>query len=368
MSAGMGLLKVHHHYIGRSVALTVLATWAVLAGFATLPALLGQVDDFGQGDYGFGHALLYVGLQLPRRAYESFPMAAVIGAVLALGGHAARSELVALRAAGLSPAQIAATTLAVVLLLSLPLAVATESVVPELERRAHVLKATAMDHGVTLAGGANIWAREGSEVFNAQGGERRMVDGRPLLVFAGVSVYAFDAHGRLIWIQQAAEAEYDELRGWVLREVRRTTFGARSSSVEVFAEQTWATALKPGAIEAGLQHPSHLSTTAIRAQIEQMRRNGLDASVLLDTYWSRWFQPVTALALVFAALPFAFGQRRSGGFGQRLFVGIVFALLARLLQPMLVNLAKAYQWPILLAYALPVLLLLVIGLIGLRRR
>ena len=36
---------------------------------------------------------------------------------------------------------------------------------------------------------------------------------------------------------------------------------------------------------------------------------------------------------------------------------IVFALVARLLQPMLVNLAKAYQLPIVLAYALPVLLL-----------
>lgn len=368
MNATIGSLKIHRQYIGRSVALSVLATWFVLTGFATLPALLGQINDFGQGNYGFGHALLYVGLQLPRRAHESFPMAAVIGSVLAIGGHAARSELVALRATGLSPAHIAATVLVVILVLSLPLAVATESVIPKLERQAHELKLTAMDHQVTLADGANVWARDGSEVFNARGGERRVVDGRGVLVFSGVSVYAFDAQGRLAWIQEATEAEYDERHGWVLREVKRTSFGARSASVEVFAEQTWVTALKPGAIEASLQHPSHLSTAAISAQIEQMQRNGLDAALLHDAFWSRWFQPITAVALVFAALPFAFGQRRSGGFGQRLFVGIVFALLARLLQPMLVNLAKAYQWPIVLAYALPVLLLLVIGWVGFRRR
>jgi lipopolysaccharide export system permease protein len=366
--AGLGLWNVHRRYIGRSVLLATLATWLVLTGFAALGPLLDQVNDFGQGDYGLGHALVYVGLQLPRRAYEAFPMAAVIGTVLALGGHAARSELVALRAAGLSPAQIASTALAVVLLLSLPLAAMTEALVPGLERRAHVLKLTAMEHEVTLAGGANVWAREGAEVFNAQGGQRKLVDGRTVLVFAGVSVYAFDAKGRLAWLQEAAEAEYDEVRGWVLRDVKRTTFGARSVGVEAFAEQTWKTALRPGVIEASLQHPNQLSTAALGAQIDQMQRNGLDAATLREAYWSRWFQPITTLALVFAALPFAFGQRRSGGFGQRLFVGIVFALVARLLQPMLVNLATAYQLPIVVAYALPVLLLLAIGALGFRRR
>ncbi len=364
----MSVLKIHHRFVARSVLLAVLATWVVLAGFATLGALLDQVDDFGQGNYGFGQALLYVGWQLPRRAHESFPMAAVIGCVLAIGGHAARSELVALRAAGLAPTRIATTALAVVFALALPLVLASDWAIPDFERRAHVLKLTAMEHEVTLAGGANVWAREGSEVFNAQGGERQRVDGRTVLVFAGVSVYAFDPQGRLAWIQEATQAEYDETRGWVLREVRRTTFGPRSVAVETFAEQIWATALEPGAIEASLQHPSHLTSASIRAQIAHMQRMGLDAGALRDAYWSRWFQPITTLALVFAALPFAFGQRRSGGFGQRLFVGIVFALVARLAQPMLVNLAQAFQLSIVLAYALPVLLLLAIGFVGFRRR
>lgn len=364
----MSKLLVHQRYLGRSVAFAVLASWGVLTGFALLGSLIDEVDDFGLGDYDFGYALLYLVMQLPRRAYESFPMAAVIGAVLALGGHAARSELVALRAAGLSPGRIAATALAAVFALSLPLMVATEALTPELERRAQALKLAAMKHEVTLASGANVWMREGSEVFNAQGGQRRSVDGRPMLVFGTVNIYAFDPQGRLAWIQQAAEAEYAEDRGWLLRDVKRTTFAARSVSVERFDQQAWATALEPGAIEASLQHPDQLSTRAIGTRIEQMERNGLDAGVLREAYWMRWFYPLTALSLVFAALPFAFGQRRSGGFGQRLFVGIVFALVARLLQPMLVNLAKAYQLPILLAYLLPVLLLVAIGAWGLRRR
>lgn len=361
-------LRVHHRFIGRSVLSSVLLSWLVLTGFAVLGALVGQMDDIGQGDYGVGHALLYLALQAPRRAYESFPMAAVIGTVLALGAHAAKSELVALRASGLSPLRIGATSLLAVAMIIVPLMVAMEVVIPGAEQRAQALKLGAMQREVALAGGANVWAREGGEVFNAQGGERRVVDGRTMLVFNQVRVFAFDPQGRLAWIQEAGEADYDETRGWQLRDVKRTTFSARSVAVERFDVQSWSTALRPGAIEASLQHPDLLTTMALGSRIEQLRRNGLDAGAMSEAYWARWFFPLTTLALVFAALPVAFGQQRSGGFGQRLFIGIVFALVARLVQPMLVNLAKAYQWPIVVAYALPVLLLVAFGAWWVRRR
>lgn len=364
----MSGLPIHRRFIARSVLWSVLGAWLVLTGFAVLGALLNEVEDFGKGDYGLGHALLYLSLQAPRRAYESFPMAAVIGAVLALGAHAAKSELVALRAAGLSPRRIGGTALLAVGMLALPLMVAMETLIPAAEQRAQALKLAAMKHEVTLAGGASIWAREGSEVFNAQDGQRRLVDGRAVLVFSAVRVFAFDPQGRLLWIQQAGEAAYDDATGWELRDVKRTTFAARAVSVERFERQRWATALRPGAIEASLQHPDLLTTPAIGERIAQLRRNGLDAGELRDAYWARWFFPFTTLALVFAAIPVAFGQRRSGGFGQRLFVGIVFALVARLAQPMLVNLAKAYQWPIAAAYAVPVLVLVAIGVLWFRRR
>lgn len=364
----MTLFPVHRRYIGRSVLLALLGAWAVLTSFNVLGALLGQVDDFNQGTYGLGHALLYVTLQLPRRAYENFAMAAVIGSVLALGGLAARSELVAFRAAGLSPWRMVQNALLVVMALALPLAVLTETLAPWAEQRAQALKLAATQTEVTLASGANVWAREGSEVFNARGGQKRVVDGKTQLVFEGVRVFAFDAQGRLSWIQEAAEAEYSEVSGWELRDVKRTVFSARSVAVETFPEQAWDTELRPGVIEASLLRPDHLSTAALGEQIVQLQRNGLDAGTLQDAYWSRWFFPFTALALVFAAAPFAFGQRRSGGFGMRLFVGIVFALVARLLQPMLVNLATAYQLPIVLAYLIPVLLLVALGYVLINRR
>lgn len=358
----------HVRLLLRSSAFAITATWGVLTGFALIGALLDQVDDFGQGDYGLAQALLVLLLQVPRRLYENFPMAAVIGTVLAVGGHAARSELVALRAAGLSPLRIAGIVLVFVGLLSLPLMAVREWLVPAFETQGQAIKLEAMQREVALAGGGVLWAREGNEVFQARGGQRRVVDGETVLVFADVRVYAFDPLGRLLWLQEARSAEYRAGRGWELHEVRRTRFHGRSASIETEAVQRWDTALKPGAIEAGLVRPDLLPSSTLREQIEQGRRNAVATGPLEDAFWSQMFYPLTTLALVFAALPFAFGQRRSGGFGMRLMVGIVFALLARLVQPMLGNLALAYALPMLLAHLLPVLALVAVGVMGLRRR
>ena len=59
------------------------------------------------------------------------------------------------------------------------------------------------------------------------------------------------------------------------------------------------------------------------------------------------------LALCLAAIPFAFGTLRSGGYGKRLFLGIVFALGFYLLQKMAVQMAGVFRFDYRIAFALP---------------
>jgi lipopolysaccharide export system permease protein len=279
-----------------------------------------------------------------------------------------RSELVALSALGISPWRIGGSGMALLVGLSLPLAMVGETLAPWAETQGQAIKLQAMHQQVALAGGGSLWAREGREYFNARGGVRRDEGGTSVLEFTDVKVYAFDAEGRLQWLQTAAKAEYRDGEGWRLREVRRTVFGASSATLETFAEQAWDTDLEPGAIEAGVLRPRYQSAATLATQMDQLRRNGLDVRSLQSAYWGRWFYPLSLLALLVAALPVAFTQQRSGGFGKRLFVGIVFALLMRIVQPMLVSLAEAYHWDIRLAYALPVILLVAFGVVQMRRR
>jgi lipopolysaccharide export system permease protein len=94
--------NLHDLYVGRVVLVTVLLVWSVLVGLDVINAISSELNDLGKGSYSFGHAVAFVAYTIPRRAYTMFPTAAVIGALMGLGQLAASSELIALRAVGLS--------------------------------------------------------------------------------------------------------------------------------------------------------------------------------------------------------------------------------------------------------------------------
>jgi lipopolysaccharide export system permease protein len=74
------------------------------------------------------------------------------------------------------------------------------------------------------------------------------------------------------------------------------------------------------------------------------------------------------LALCLAAVPFAFGSLRSGGYGKRVFVGIVFALGFYVLQLTFSKLAGVYRFDYRIAYAMPPMIMLLVSYLLFRRR
>ncbi|PKM06199.1 MAG: LPS export ABC transporter permease LptG, partial [Gammaproteobacteria bacterium HGW-Gammaproteobacteria-7] len=123
-------LPVHDRYLARTALIAVGMAWMVLLGFDLIVALVGELDDIGKGQFGFFDAVINTLLSAPRRAYELYPTAAVIGCLLGLGGLAAGSELVALRAAGLSKMRIATSVLVLVALLTGVMVVVGETIGP----------------------------------------------------------------------------------------------------------------------------------------------------------------------------------------------------------------------------------------------
>jgi lipopolysaccharide export system permease protein len=62
--------------------------------------------------------------------------------------------------------------------------------------------------------------------------------------------------------------------------------------------------------------------------------------------------------LCLAALPFAFGSLRSGGFGKRLFIAIVIGVAYLLVQRLMVSLSDVYRFDARLAYLAPPVVLM----------
>ena len=62
---------------------------------------------------------------------------------------------------------------------------------------------------------------------------------------------------------------------------------------------------------------------------------------------------IVPVRLCLAALPFAFGSLRSGGFGKRLFIAIVIGVAFLLVQRLMVSLSDVYRFDARLAYLAP---------------
>jgi lipopolysaccharide export system permease protein len=354
--------RLHDLYVGRSVLLTVLVTWAVLIGLFVMMGVSDQFKDIGKGSYTFAHAVAYIAYGVPRTAYNLFPTAAVIGALMGLGQLAATSELTALRALGISRRRIGLSVVATIALLTALMVLDGETLAPWAQDRGDMLKANAKyNTNMASARYSGLWAREGDIFLNAQGGEERAgADGSRSLQLTDVRLYQVGEDGRLETITHAATAVHQD-GGWALHQVRRDTFGTDQVSRQTVDDEVWSSRLDPAALAAALARPRNLSARELHQSIVYRQRNGLDARDYEEQYWGRWFYPLNVLALCLAAVPFAFGALRSGGMGKRLFLGILFALAFWLLQLFFGRMAGALRFDYRLAYALPPAVMLAVS-------
>lgn len=354
-------------YLARAVLLSTLAAWSVLLAFDLVGALVSELDEVGDGGYTLSHALLYTLYTLPRRAYELFPTCALIGTVLGLGGLAARSELTAMRAVGVSRLRIGLGALLATALLTLLMVLNAESLAPQGEQGAQTVAHSAKAGDVVMARVSGLWARDGNTFLNARSGQRREQDGQAWTELQGIRLFEFDQDGRLVSLALAASAAHRD-GFWTLTEVRRTRFGERAVEVEQAATERWETRLGDELVSAAVSRPRYMSSRELRRNIDYLERNGLDAKNFENAYWARWFYPLNVVVLCLAALPFAFGSLRSGGFGKRLFIAVVIGVAYLLAQRLVVSLSDVYRFDARLAYLLPPLALLSVcwGLFGRR--
>jgi len=354
--------------VDRLVAMAVLGAvavaWATIVGLDAFRTFIFELDDIGQGQYTFARAAAYVLLTVPRRCYEMFGYAALIGGLLGLGGLAGTGEITALRAAGLSKLRICASVVLGLGVLTLGVVLLGETLGPYGERKAQALQLAAKSKDVALARGGVLWARDGGSVIGARHGRAR--GGHGEVDLDGVRVFEFDPDGRLVALTLADKAVH--VGGeWTLHDLRRTDFGEGSATSSKDASKQWQSTLDPGVLATSIIKPQYMTLRDLGQNIAVLDRSEQDASAFREAWWARVFYPFDLLVLVFCAMPFAFGTLRSGGLSKRLFIGIVLTLGFYLLQRAIVSIGAVYGLHPAFANLIPPLILIALA-IGYFRR
>ena len=325
--------------IARQVLGATLLALAVFIGIDALSAFIREIDEIGEGNYTLMMAVTYIAYTIPRRIYELFPMASAIGAAMGLGGLAPTSELTALRAAGWSKWRLCLGALVPVAVASLIVFGIGESIGPWGERAAQGVAIGAKSKDLVTTNASGIWARDGEDLLNAKRGA--FVEGEVELVDA--RLFRFDPEGRLLSITQGEKARHDA-GGWRFSTVRRFRFDPEAVATEALPDWRWEVQLDPALIAMSVVRPRYQALVELREHIAYLERNRLDAQPFRSALWSRWFYPLGVLATALLAMPFAFSALRSGGFGKRLFFGIVMAVGWYFFQRMVANLAAVYAF------------------------
>ncbi|MDZ7683987.1 MAG: LptF/LptG family permease [Gammaproteobacteria bacterium] len=87
--------------VARTVGTTMVLSLVALVGILTIFTFLDQIEDM-EHNYDLLAVLLYCVYSMPRMLYEIIPYGALIGCLTGLGLLASSSELLVMRAAGVS--------------------------------------------------------------------------------------------------------------------------------------------------------------------------------------------------------------------------------------------------------------------------
>ena len=346
-------------YIIRNVLGASLLALFILLALETFFTLLAELEDVGKGQYGLWQIIQFLALTLPRRLYEIFPLALLLGGLMGMGNLAAGSELVVMRAAGVSRLRIVLAALQVALLLSLVSLALGEYLAPWTEQLAQEGRAAARSQGLSIRQGKGFWARDGSNFVNV----RAVLPGAQL---ADIFVYDIHPTQGLRALAHADKALYVDQR-WQLQGVKHSRIAPEQVSSAQMGQINLNSAISPALISVLAVSAEDLAMRDLYTYIDYLEHNGLNADEYRLAFWMKLLGPLANLAMLLIAMPFVFTNQRSGGAGQRLLIGVLLGLAFYLANGMLSNVVLLYGYPPVLGACLPSVLFLSVGVLALWR-
>jgi len=352
-------VRILDRYVATAVVTGTGIALLVIVGMDVFFNVIAQIDDVGKGSYTLYAMLQYVALIMPQGAYELFPMAALLGSLIGMGMLAANSELIAMRAAGVSVWRIVQSVLQVGVLLLLVAVFIGEVVAPAAEQYGQQLRAAATNSRMSFLGSHGLWVRDENYYINAG----KVLAGETL---ADLEVFEFDTAGRMVMATRAARAQYSAGQ-WLLHDVRQSRFTDGRVEVNQLDELAWPSLLTPELLSIVVLEPKNMSVRDLGQFVDYLDDNGLDTMEYRYAFWGRFMTPLATLVMLFISVPFVFGGLRSVTAGQRIFVGILVGFGFYLVSQVASQVGQVYNLNPLATMLTPNILFLAIGLRAMRQ-
>ena len=312
-------------YIAVATLKALVLVSAGLTSLFSLLELIDQLHDVGTGHYRLIDACFYVVLTAPGRLLQLMPAAMLFACLFALGALARRSELTAMRAAGLSPGRILGAVFklagGVVVLLFL----LAQFVIPRAQQVAQAQRSSRLSTVQAVRQGDSFWAAGDRQFLNVQ----RFANGN---VPSDIHLYEFAASGEL---QRFVQADHAELRPdgtWLLQQVSSRQFSGSHIETDQLATLEWRSFLRPRQVSVLILPADSMQPIELYQYVRDLERRHQPAARYVQELWAKIDIPLAMAAMILIAAPFVFGPLRSQGTGQRMMIGTMIGIVFSLVQ------------------------------------
>lgn len=353
------MMNLLDRYIAKTVLSAIGLVTLMLVGLQIFILFVNQLDDLGKADYGITQAAVFVLLQLPYQVYLFFPMASLLGSLIGLGVMANHSELVVMRAAGMSIAQITASVLKASVLVIILITSMGELLVPMMAQYANDYKTSALTGGQALRTAHGVWVRYDNDFIS-------IAEVLPDKILRGIYQFRFDNEHHLQLARTIEKAQFIN-DAWIAYGVKQTEFSANSTYARTNAQMVWDVSIKPQILMISSIEPDEMTLHELNRYLREQKRSKQNAHQYKLAFLQRIIQPLTTMVMMVLAIPFIFGPLRSSTMGSKLLVGATVGFSFHIVNRFFGPVSTVFQWPPELAALGPTFVFAFIGLYLMRR-
>ena len=336
----------------------LIRTFSILAGLVLVLQTLDLLGEPGRilAHAGNGDAEVwrYLSLRVPEIIAQFLPFSVLLGTIFTLSTLNANSEVIALKASGLSAHQV----LAPLLLTALAVAGISFAFNDRVVSRASATLAEwkRVDYGplpVDRGDRNNVWARTSDDLIHV-----RAVNGRGDAVrLTDVTIYDRQG-GALIAVIRAPSGTRAE-DGWRLE--RATRFDVQSGAQQSLGTIIAARGVGPDQFMLARVDADGLSFMQLYDAIETLKAAGRPTKALEGDLWHKISKPLSSVLMPLLGAVAAFGLARSGRLFMRAVIGMMLGFLYFVADNFALAMGNLNVYPPLLAAWAPFLLFLLIG-------
>ena len=337
-------------FLTRTLAVLVLLVMVLMA-----LDLLGESGKIlsvpGNGEAELWH---YVSLRVPLLIQRFLPFSALLGTLIAFTALNQHSEVIAMKAAGLSAHQVLAPLVVASLGLAVVAFAFNEGIAVNSARMVNAWNDNDY-RPIRAAKGveSNVWIKAGNDLVHAN-----IASGRgPMLQLQGVTIY--DRSGGALQRVIEAERGIQADGGWRLEEVR--SYDAVMNVVRRQPEVMALPGVTPDRFTLAKVNPDERGFMALRQDIADLEAAGRPSEEARAGLWHKISGPLSMVLMPLLAAVAAFGLARSGQVLLRAAAGMALGFAYFVVDNLSLAMGNVGAYPAWLAAWAPFVLFLLIG-------